>query len=182
MTTDPELIYNQYDRDAIELRLGYAEVGPNIAERVPFTAQAQQGFIGLSAVALRELLATAKFGDVLWVSTGEPAHTVEPVSQFLNGELIIDRTSGGVTVNGEERYLPSKMFSILDIFSQNPGRYLSRASVYRVCWGYDISGSSRALDVHVNRVRKAIAPLGWMIRSKRNVGYMFTEDKPEGAS
>lgn len=40
-------------------------------------------------------------------------------------------------------------------------------------WGTDYEGESRTLDMHIKTLRQKLKGAGEMIRTVRNVGYMF---------
>lgn len=51
------------------------------------------------------------------------------------------------------------------------GRVVTRQELYKVARDADLPGRSRAIDVHIAGIRKALGPLGRTIVSVRGIGY-----------
>lgn len=82
-----------------------------------------------------------------------------------------------VTVRGESVKLTKTEFRLLELFSSHPGRTLSREFVEKqIWWESQLYSNSRALDVHIQRLRKKIenkpdSPS--LIITVPGVGYQF---------
>lgn len=89
------------------------------------------------------------------------------------GELVMDRRTFQVTVDGESVTLPLKEFELLFVLASYPGRTLSRDRLIEDVWGYDFEGNERTLDVHVNRLRARFPEdrHSFRIRTIRGLGY-----------
>lgn len=89
------------------------------------------------------------------------------------GELLMDRASHEVTVQGEPLTLPLKEFEVLFKLAGAPGRTFSRDQLIEDIWGYDFAGNDRTLDVHINRLRERFPEEhhSFRIRTIRGVGY-----------
>ena len=86
--------------------------------------------------------------------------------------VTIDFGSRRVYRDGVGIGLTSKEFALLEVLVQNRNIALSRDKLLDLVWGYDYSGDSRTVDVHVQQLRKK---LGWKerINTIYKVGYRF---------
>lgn len=102
----------------------------------------------------------------------------------LTQEGILSR--GDLTLKSQERsvlwkgspvvHLSPKMFVLLHVLMQRSPQPVSRAELYRLVEGVDNPGLSRALDVMLNRLRKALpAEVRKMIVNVKNFGYVFLD-------
>jgi two-component system, OmpR family, response regulator len=89
------------------------------------------------------------------------------------GELLMDRGSYEITLNGESLTLPLKEFELLFKLASSPGKTFSRDQLIEDIWGYDFEGNERTLDVHINRLRERFPEeaLSFKIRTIRGLGY-----------
>ena len=89
------------------------------------------------------------------------------------GELLMDRKTFEVTVNGENLTLPLKEFELLFKLASYPGRTFSREQLIEDIWGYDFEGNDRTLDVHINRLRERFPEelYSFKITTIRGLGY-----------
>ena len=90
------------------------------------------------------------------------------------GNLIIDRTSYTVTVNGDPITLPKKEFELLYYLVQNPDKVHSRDDLLQNIWGSDVYVLARTVDVHIRKVREKIG--SDYIVTVKGVGYKFGAD------
>ena len=91
-----------------------------------------------------------------------------------HGDIIIDRVSHRVKRDGKEVHLGPTEFRLLDHFMQHPGRVFSREQLLDAVWGSDVYVEARTVDVHVGRLRKALAIADESanpIRTVRSAGY-----------
>jgi DNA-binding response OmpR family regulator len=83
------------------------------------------------------------------------------------------------TKKGVKLDLTPREFKILKLFVENTGKVVSRNELLDKVWGYDVFPTTRTVDNHIVKLRKAIEddpenPL--MITSVRGVGYKFTPE------
>lgn len=71
-------------------------------------------------------------------------------------DLSIDIPSRVVKKNGRKVTLTAKEYDLLVLFVQNKNIVLSRDRIYEKVWGDDDLGSSRTVDLHVQRLRRKI--------------------------
>jgi DNA-binding response OmpR family regulator len=92
------------------------------------------------------------------------------------GALILDLERREVSLGGELLPLKPKEYELLTHLAQNEGRVLSRDQLLEDVWGWDYSGGSRTVDVHVRWLREKIeedASNPMRIITVRGVGYRF---------
>ena len=67
---------------------------------------------------------------------------------------------------------------MLHFFMTHPHRTFSRRSLLDEVWGDHIFVEERTVDVHIRRLRRALAPSGHngLIETVRGVGYRFKTD------
>ncbi|MBI1340384.1 phosphate regulon transcriptional regulatory protein PhoB [bacterium] len=89
------------------------------------------------------------------------------------GDISIDRTQHRVVRNDVEIHLGPTEFRLLDYLIQHPGRVFSREQLLDAVWGSDVYVEARTVDVHIGRLRKALARGGETdpIRTVRSAGY-----------
>ncbi len=87
------------------------------------------------------------------------------------GGITIDRLQHVVTDHGREVVLTAKEFLLLEYFVQHPGRVLSRDRLLSEVWGYQYTGGTRTVDVHVRRLREKIPLLVDALVTVKQFGY-----------
>jgi two-component system, OmpR family, alkaline phosphatase synthesis response regulator PhoP len=92
-------------------------------------------------------------------------------TQIKIGDLVIDRTSYTVKVNGREVSLPKKEFELLFFLAQNPNKVFNRDELLQNIWGSDVYVLARTVDVHIRKVREKIGED--YITTVKGVGYKF---------
>jgi two-component system, OmpR family, response regulator len=95
------------------------------------------------------------------------------------GDLLMDRKTFVITVNGQDLNLPLKEFELLFKLASYPGRTFTREQLIEDIWGYDFVGTGRTLDVHINRLRDRFPEEkhSFKITTIRGLGYRM-ELKP----
>ncbi len=61
-----------------------------------------------------------------------------------------------VFVDGQQVELTLKEFELLELFIRNKNIALSREKILELVWGFDYTGETRTVDVHVQRLRKKL--------------------------
>lgn len=89
------------------------------------------------------------------------------------GDLVIDKTSYTVRVDGKEVFLPKKEFELLHFLAQSPNKVFSRDDLLHNIWGSDVYVLARTVDVHVRKVREKIGE--GFITTVKGVGYKFVK-------
>lgn len=95
-----------------------------------------------------------------WASRPDQRAT-SPNGETLHvGSLTIDSRRRTVSVNGEPIHLTPTENRLLTALATDPERVFSRDELAGVLWGYDSLGESRAVDVHIRRLRAKLEPFG----------------------
>lgn len=91
--------------------------------------------------------------------------------------LQVDGASQRVTAKGEPVHLGPTEYRLLHFFVSHPERVYTREQVLDRVWGQNVYVEERTVDVHIRRLRKALAPFGYdaMIQTVRGTGYRFSE-------
>lgn len=90
------------------------------------------------------------------------------------GELRIDVDAARVTVGGEVVELRTKEYALLVALASRPGALSTRQWLAQEVWGEEFLSTSRTIDTHVRRIRKAIDAHGWTyIQTAHGMGYRF---------
>jgi two-component system alkaline phosphatase synthesis response regulator PhoP len=95
------------------------------------------------------------------------AHT--PVVVY--GPISIDADRHIVTLDGAEVKLTAKEFLLLQYLVQHRGRVLSRDLLLTDVWGYQYTGGTRTVDVHIRRLREKLPVLNDAIETIKQFGY-----------
>lgn len=90
--------------------------------------------------------------------------------------LRLDAASHRVTAQGDELPLGPTEFRLLHFFMTHPERVYSRGQLLDRVWGGDVYVEERTVDVHIRRLRKALALHGHdrFIQTVRGAGYRFS--------
>lgn len=92
------------------------------------------------------------------------------------GKLNIDPENHEVYADDVRIALTLKEYELLIALVTNKNKVLSRDSLLRKIWGYDFTGESRTVDVHIRTLRSKLGSCGDIIRTVRGVGYKAGED------
>ncbi|WP_455541875.1 response regulator transcription factor [Intestinibacter sp.] len=71
-------------------------------------------------------------------------------------ELTLNEESREVNVNGNNIYLTSHEFDILNILMKNPQKVYSREALYELVWKSGYYGEDNTVNVHVSNIRKKL--------------------------
>jgi len=95
----------------------------------------------------------------------------QPTNEVLSlGDVVLNRETHDVTIDGEEVELTAKEFDLLAYFLANPGAVLSRDVLLDRVWGVEYPGGTRTVDVHVAQLRRKLGRPD-LIRTLRGSGY-----------
>ncbi len=87
------------------------------------------------------------------------------------GPIAIDADRHTVTLDGREVKLTAKEFLLLQYLVQHRGRVLSRDLLLTDVWGYQYTGGTRTVDVHIRRLREKLPMLNESIETIKQFGY-----------
>ena len=100
-------------------------------------------------------------------------HTGTGVVRY--GPLSIDVERHVVDVGGTEIRLTAKEFLLLLYLVQHRGRVLSRDLLLSDVWGYQYTGGTRTVDVHIRRLRDKVPFLADAIVTIKQFGYKLED-------
>lgn len=86
-------------------------------------------------------------------------------------DLNLDPEKHEVRARGGSVNLTLKEFELLRYLMKNQGIVLTRDQILEKIWGYDFSGETRTVDVHVRTLRQKLGDAGQCIETVRGVGY-----------
>ncbi|HPP36774.1 MAG TPA: response regulator transcription factor [Clostridiales bacterium] len=97
------------------------------------------------------------------------------VREVVFPNLVINKSTYVVKLNGKEIDLPPKELELLYFLASNPNKVFTREQLLENVWGYDFYGDSRTVDVHIKRLREKIDQPGqvWQLKTVWGVGYKF---------
>jgi two-component system phosphate regulon response regulator PhoB len=92
------------------------------------------------------------------------------------GSLMLDPVAHVVTVGEEPVSMGPTEFRLLRFLMSHPERVHSRERLLDNVWGANVYVEERTVDVHIRRLRKALAPHGYdrHVQTVRAVGYRFS--------
>jgi len=126
--------------------------------------------------ALEELLARARAGIRRRGEDGAAQNDV-PADELAFADVRMD-VEGQMAFRGERRLdLTRTEFLLLELFLANPGKVLMRGVIFDRVWGYDVSGSSKVLDVYISYLRRKMEAGGEarLVHTVRSVGYVLRD-------
>jgi len=90
--------------------------------------------------------------------------------------LEVNLASHRVVANGKTVNLGPTEYRLLTFFMTHPDRVYSRTQLLDRVWGSNVYVEERTVDVHIRRLRKALAPSGHdgYVQTVRGAGYRFT--------
>ena len=96
----------------------------------------------------------------------------QPVVSLLNyGPIVVNLDRHEVRVETDEIKLTAKEFLLLQYLLEHRGRVLSRDRLLTDVWGYQYTGGTRTVDVHVRRLREKIPLLVTSLETVKQFGY-----------
>ena len=89
------------------------------------------------------------------------------------GPLVVDLDRHEVSEDGRAVRLTAKEFLLLKYLIEHAGRVLSRDLLLSDVWGYQYTGGTRTVDVHIRRLREKLPSLVEHIVTIKQFGYKF---------
>jgi DNA-binding response OmpR family regulator len=105
----------------------------------------------------------------------------QPADLLRYGPLTIDVDQHQVRCDGRDVRLTAKEFLFLRYLLEHRGRVLSRDRLLTDVWGYQYTGGTRTVDVHVRRLREKLPLLETSLTTIKQFGYKL-EAAPAVAS
>lgn len=168
----PGLAFARYlRRDSRTAETSIIVIGPRSEEQAAVAAleSGADDYVAKS-VATRELLARVK----AVLRRRAPQRTHDVVEQ---AGLRLDPAALRLAAGQREIDLRRTEFRLLHLFMTHPGRAFTRRALLDEIWGDHVFVEERTVDVHVRRLRRALAPThAALIETVRGVGYRFHPD------
>ena len=175
------IILDICNRD-IEKDSYYADFFKKISKRekaklLLLNANQAEGFLNFK-VEFDEILFCDRLEEELFLRIRLALASVKiltPKNSLIVERLVLNLDKYELTVNGLSVELTFKEYELLKILLENQNKVFSRNKLLSVVWGYDFYGGSRTVDVHMRRLRSKLdTPYNLMLKTVRNVGYMFS--------
>jgi DNA-binding response OmpR family regulator len=96
-------------------------------------------------------------------------------SVLVFGPLTMDLSRHTVKDRDRDVMLTAKEFLLLQYFLEHRGRVLSRDVLLSDVWGYQYTGGTRTVDVHVRRLREKLPLLSDALVTVKQFGYKLEE-------
>jgi DNA-binding response OmpR family regulator len=85
-----------------------------------------------------------------------PAAETPPEAPIVSGDLTIQIARGEALRGGKPLALKPKEYELLVCFARHRGQVLSREQILQKVWGWEFTGDSRTVDVHVRWLREKV--------------------------
>ena len=100
----------------------------------------------------------------------------EPEEEVLTrGTLRVVPAKHTVQADGRPVTLTQKEFELLCLLLRNPGTVFSREQLISQVWGYEFTGETRTVDVHIRTLRQKLGKCGECVETVRGYGYKIGE-------
>lgn len=113
-------------------------------------------------------------------STAEPVSRLSAqIGKLEFAGILLDDVRHRVYSEGKEIEITNREYELLKFLMQNRGVAYSRDDLLNYVWGYEYSGETRTVDVHIRQLRRKIEkddanPV--IIETVRGRGYRFCEE------
>ena len=182
-------IASEYNPDLILIDIMMPEIdGIEICRKLRDIEKFQSTFILFLTARVEEYSEVAAFdagGDDYITKPIKPRALLSRINSFYKRKssvdnsknvievenLIIDKDSYVVKVDGNEVFFPKKEFELLHFLATNPKKVFSRESLLRNIWGADVHVVARTVDVHIRKIREKLGQD--FINTIKGVGYKF---------
>ena len=78
------------------------------------------------------------------------------VDELVCGDITINRAERTASLRGEVLELTAKEYELLLMLAENPGKTLTKDSLFNSIWGCDSDSEPQTLTVHIKRLREKI--------------------------
>ena len=105
--------------------------------------------------SMRELIARVK-ATLRRIELDKGSNSSESKDSLLFDNLKIDQKRHEVLLDDQPLKLKPKEYDLLLYLLSNPGQVLTRSLILEQVWGWDFSGGTRTVDVHIRWLREKI--------------------------
>lgn len=100
----------------------------------------------------------------------------KPTAYKEIGVLKINTDTREVFVNDSLAVLTFKEYELLVYLIDNTSRVVNRDELLNKIWGYEYTGETRTIDIHIRTLRQKIGAAGDYIKTIRGIGYRISRD------
>ncbi|KGN03319.1 XRE family transcriptional regulator [Clostridium novyi A str. 4570] len=104
---------------------------------------------------------------------------VNEKNEIILGSLRILKKERKLIIDSTEVTLTYKEFEVLSYLCENKGKVFSREELLSKVWGYDFEGTTRAVDILIQRLRKKLGKCQNYIKTLYKAGYKIEVDNNE---
>jgi DNA-binding response OmpR family regulator len=125
---------------------------------------------------LKALLRRVRFDQEDAVQVEEANGSAGDTDRQIFDDLILDLSRHELSRDGHALSLKPKEYDLFVYLARHKGRVLTRDLIMESVWGWDYTGGSRTLDVHIRWLREKIEPdpaNPIRIVTVRGAGYRF---------
>lgn len=101
----------------------------------------------------------------------QKTETPEDETTIAIADLLINKETYTLKMNGQPIDLPRKEFALLYLLASKPGRVFTREEILNKVWGTDVIVNDRTIDVHIRKLREKLGK-GY-IKTLKGIGYKF---------
>ena len=115
----------------------------------------------------------------------DTAASVPEETHIERGGVVIDRLSHTATKYGRDLALTPMEFELLAVLASSANTAISRIDLLRRVWGYENTGDTRLVNVHVQRLRAKVEDdpeNPSVIVTVRGIGYKFVPPEERAAA
>lgn len=95
---------------------------------------------------------------------------------IVMGDININTDTREVFVDNNEVKLTFKEYELLVFLIENSNRVVSRDELLNKIWGYEYTGETRTIDIHIKTLRQKLGSAGDYIRTIRGMGYRAVKE------
>jgi two-component system OmpR family response regulator/two-component system copper resistance phosphate regulon response regulator CusR len=99
--------------------------------------------------------------------------TLQPAMVLAVGAFTLDLSTHRAEVEGRKIDLSPTEFSVLELLMRHEGRVVTRNMLCKHVWGFEWGGSTNAIEVQINRLRRKVdrSEMESLIKTIRGRGY-----------
>lgn len=101
----------------------------------------------------------------------------ETEREIKSGEIHINLDTHVSLIAGKPVRLWPKEFDLLYLLMKEKGRVFGRSILLECVWGYEYFGTTRTVDVTIERLRKKLGSQSKLIETVKGVGYKFVGEE-----
>lgn len=113
------------------------------------------------------------------ISKRSPKKVKDKKNKIVIGDLQIEKKERKLIIDSNEVTLTYKEFEVLKCLCENKGKVFSREELLNKVWGYDFEGTTRAVDILIQRLRKKLGTYQKYIKTLYKAGYKVEVDDNE---